>query len=138
MSRLSDHFDGRRFFNPTPPEPQPFSAVPRMLLERRTPWPARIDVPLRRPPSLDGAAAVITFIGHATFLIQTAAGNILTGEVDAFAAGHQRESAPQRSVAIDLALLPIGAYEPRWFMRAVHMNPAEAMRTGPVEFGARS
>jgi L-ascorbate metabolism protein UlaG (beta-lactamase superfamily) len=32
----------------------------------------------------------------------------------------------------DLALLPIGAYEPRWFMSSVHMGPEEAIRAHEI------
>ncbi len=74
----SDHFDGERFVNPSGTAGQPFSAVPRLLVERRTPWPARVSVEPQRPPERGSSAAVATFIGHATFLIQAAAGNILT------------------------------------------------------------
>ena len=33
-----------------------------------------------------------------------------------------------RCPSIDVALLPIGAYEPRWFMQPLHMNPEDAVR----------
>ncbi len=34
----------------------------------------------------------------------------------------------ERYSPIDVALMPIGAYEPRWFMQPVHVNPAEALQ----------
>ncbi len=37
---------------------------------------------------------------------------------------------------IDLALMPVGAYEPRWFMRSMHVNPEEAVRACD-DLGAR-
>jgi L-ascorbate metabolism protein UlaG (beta-lactamase superfamily) len=92
----SDHFDGKRFVNLTGAAGQPFSAVPRMLLTRRTPWPAQVDGPARTPVALDGAAAAVTFIGHATFLIQTAAGNILTDPMYSTRAGPFNWIGPRR------------------------------------------
>ena len=42
----------------------------------------------------------------------------------------------QRMGAPDVALIPIGAYEPRWFMSAQHVNPAEAVKIF-LEVGAK-
>jgi len=41
-----------------------------------------------------------------------------------------------RRFDIDVAMLPIGAYEPRWFMKWQHMNPAESYQAF-LDLGAR-
>jgi L-ascorbate metabolism protein UlaG (beta-lactamase superfamily) len=92
----SDHFDGTRFFNPAVIAPQPFSAVPRMLREARTPWPSFVDEPPQPAAPLDGARAVVTYIGHSTFLIQTEAGNILTDPMYSHRAGPLNLVGPRR------------------------------------------
>ncbi|MFI6938426.1 MBL fold metallo-hydrolase [Streptomyces sp. NPDC050418] len=50
--------------------------------------------------------------------------------------GHWFERIGARHPGIDLALLPIGAYEPRWWLRDVHCDPEEAVRA-TVDLGAR-
>lgn len=42
-----------------------------------------------------------------------------------------------RHPGIDVALLPVGAYEPRWFMRGVHVDPEEAVQAAQ-DVGARA
>jgi len=49
-----------------------------------------------------------------------------TGFGDHFAQIRDRFGSP------DVALLPIGAYEPRWFMSAVHMAPDEAVKAHEI------
>src|SRR5262245_64745869 len=96
MTARNDHFDGRRFLNPGGMAGQRMSQVPRMLRAPRTPWPAHIDQPTQRPPALDEAAAVVTFIGHSTFLIQTAAGNVITDPMYSERAGPLSRLGPRR------------------------------------------
>lgn len=86
---VSDHCDGRRFFNPRGHVNRTWREV---LQWRRTsqpsPWPAHVAC--ATPPALarptDGALAA-TWINHATFLLQTLAGNVLTDPVYAERAG---------------------------------------------------
>lgn len=42
----------------------------------------------------------------------------------------------QRYPDIDVAMVPIGAYDPRWFMKPVHMDPEEAVRA-VADLGAK-
>ena len=93
---MSDHYDGRKFFNPTPPAVKSFAAALRMLTERGAPWPVRIEQPQRRPAPRGDAAAVVTFVGHSTFLIQTAAANILTDPMYSERAGPLNRIGPSR------------------------------------------
>lgn len=44
-----------------------------------------------------------------------------------FGDGRTFRQVAARHPSIDLAILPIGAYEPRWFMRDQHMNPTDAV-----------
>ncbi|CAG1000798.1 hypothetical protein BURK2_02992 [Burkholderiales bacterium] len=59
-----------------------------------------------------------------------------TGYSPDFRALRERLAPRQASGGFDIALLPVGAYEPRWFMREQHLNPEEAV-TVHQEVGAK-
>jgi L-ascorbate metabolism protein UlaG (beta-lactamase superfamily) len=64
----------------------------------------------------------------AGFVIETPAGLIYHVADSGYGDGHHFRTARRRFGPFRLAVLPIGAYEPRWFMRNQHMNPEEAVR----------
>jgi L-ascorbate metabolism protein UlaG (beta-lactamase superfamily) len=67
-----------------------------MLREPRAPWPEWIEIPTRTPPPLGAADVAVTFVGHATFLIQTPAGNLLTDPMYSRRAGPLNLLGPAR------------------------------------------
>ena len=64
----------------------------------------------------------------ASFVIETPAGRIYYVGDSGYGDGSHFRHVRDRYGPIRLACLPIGAYEPRWFMREQHMNPREAVR----------
>ena len=64
----------------------------------------------------------------ASFVIETPRGRIYFVADSGYGDGHYFRNARERHGPFKLAILPIGAYEPRWFMRDHHMNPSEAVQ----------
>ncbi|HVY61749.1 MAG TPA: MBL fold metallo-hydrolase, partial [Planctomycetota bacterium] len=80
----SDHFDGRRFRNEVPGERGPLDVVEWQLRGReRGPWPEWTDAAPGAPPParVDGGRLRVTFVNHATALVQMDGVNILTDPV---------------------------------------------------------
>jgi L-ascorbate metabolism protein UlaG (beta-lactamase superfamily) len=111
---VSDHFNGKTFFQ----SHHSYSARYRDLLRWRltakgTPWPRHVFVPPQPPPpSPQRDEVVVTWIGHASFLIQSAPVNLLIDPVFSERASPFRWLGPQRAhapgVSID-RLPPISA-----------------------------
>jgi L-ascorbate metabolism protein UlaG (beta-lactamase superfamily) len=64
----------------------------------------------------------------ASFVLQTPAGKIYIVCDSGYGEGKHFRRVAEAHGPLRLAILPIGAYEPRWFMREQHMNPADAVQ----------
>src|SRR5947208_320195 len=101
----SDHFNGKTFY-------QDHDRAARLrdfwrwrLTAKPHPWPAQVALALQpAPPKPRGDKIVATWIGHATFLIQTAHANFLTDPVFSDRASPVRWAGPRRVHAPGLAL----------------------------------
>src|SRR6185312_3770164 len=121
---VSDHFDGLHFFDPDGTPPHTFSQIMRWQTTRKAEkWPAHApsgfsDVP---PPSVTGNKVRLSFVDHASWLIQTAGLNILIDPVwsqraSPFSfAGPKRHNYPgiafDRLPDIDIVLVSHGHYD---------------------------
>ena len=127
----SDHFDGERFFNPDGDEdtvrpPTGGSRAGffwRYLTRRdgRPPWPESVAVTPSKPPArVEGERMLVTWVGHATVLVQTQGLNILTDPVwtertGPFGRGPKRVTVPgvrfEDLPKIDLVLVSHNHYD---------------------------
>ncbi|WP_213773951.1 MBL fold metallo-hydrolase [Bradyrhizobium sp. dw_78] len=64
----------------------------------------------------------------ASFVLETPAGKIYIVCDSGYGDGRHFRRVAEAHGPLRLAILPIGAYEPRWFMRDQHMNPFDAVK----------
>jgi L-ascorbate metabolism protein UlaG (beta-lactamase superfamily) len=64
----------------------------------------------------------------ASFVLETPAGKIYIVCDSGYGEGRHFRSVAAAHGPLRLAILPIGAYEPRWFMKDQHMNPQDAVK----------
>jgi len=98
---VTDHFDGLRFFDPDGVPPKSLAEVLRWQFggdRQRATWPdwvpnAHADTP---PPRVDGDKVRLSFVGHVSWLIQTAGINILVDPVWSIRASPFSWAGPKR------------------------------------------
>lgn len=107
----SDHFDGERFFNPSGRNPRGFRDLLKWQFSRaRASWPAWVEntATPALPAALGQRECAVTFVGHATFLIQFAGLNVLTDPIWSERCSPVSWAGPKRVRApgLDFAALP--------------------------------
>jgi L-ascorbate metabolism protein UlaG (beta-lactamase superfamily) len=123
---VSDHFDGRHFFDSDGSPPKSLGEVLRWQFgpdRQRQPWPEWAPSPYADapPPRVTGDKVRLSFVGHASWLIQTSGLNILIDPVWSDRAspfpfaGPKRHNAPGIAFdalpAVDIALVSHGHYD---------------------------
>ena len=105
---LSDHFDGRRFFNPgSGPAARGFGQVLRWRLEnKRAAWPEHVENGRYPPPpaSVAPGQVAVTFVNHATFLLTLPGAVVLTDPIFSQRCSPVQWAGPQRVRAPGIAL----------------------------------
>jgi len=97
---MRPHFDGRRYFNPEGTPPSGFRKFLRWQFGKRgEPWPDKVPSPFppdHPPPRIEGPALRVSFVGHASFLLQANGVNLLTDPVWSDRASPFRFAGPRR------------------------------------------
>ncbi|MFT3972818.1 MAG: MBL fold metallo-hydrolase [Amaricoccus sp.] len=104
---VSDHFDGTRFFNPgVPNETRGLADMLKWKFgSRAAVWPRQVPAgPPDKPPArVAGSDGRLTFVGHASFLLQIAGLNILLDPVWSERASPFSFAGPKRHAAPGIA-----------------------------------